>query len=319
MAPMDSASRLVIGSLERLFLWWGKLVTRRPYPVILASLLLTAIASLGFLNFRMEHHANLLWIPLASPYNTNQAWLDTHFKNKDRVEVAIFKTNNVLTPTALKEMLSLHKKIQNIKVEGQQFQDICSRVPIADIFQTKRRRKRQATSEEEYYDYDDIWGPDYDGDYDTVNATDDTGSTLSGKTRINYAKYGKQNKSRENVSDLGSGLPADTYCGLVETLTEKCLMTSLLEMWRFNEAFIETASQQEIIDAVNLLAKSLVWIRPGLLLPPGRHRQKQHGAHCVCQDCPDDLEHQGARRCGDCGQPGQWTRAGAGRRNQLGV
>jgi len=256
MAPMDSASRLVIGSLERLFLWWGKLVTRRPYPVILASLLLTAIASLGFLNFRMEHHANLLWIPLASPYNTNQAWLDTHFKNKDRVEVAIFKTNNVLTPTALKEMLSLHKKIQNIKVEGQQFQDICSRVPIADIFQTKRRRKRQATSEEEYYDYDDIWGPDYDGDYDTVNATDDTGSTLSGKTRINYAKYGKQNKSRENVSDLGSGLPADTYCGLVETLTEKCLMTSLLEMWRFNEAFIETASQQEIIDAVNLLAKS---------------------------------------------------------------
>ena len=84
MAPMDSASRLVIGrwvisfnnwgqshltswecflwafveffsflfSLERLFLWWGKLVTRRPYPVILASLLLTAIASLGFLNFR---------------------------------------------------------------------------------------------------------------------------------------------------------------------------------------------------------------------------------------------------------------------------
>ena len=88
---------------------------------------------------RMEHHANLLWIPLASPYNTNQvkihhhhqqyhhhhhhhhhhhlchhyldhddnpwqAWLDTHFKNKDRVEVAIFKTNNVLTPTALKEV-----------------------------------------------------------------------------------------------------------------------------------------------------------------------------------------------------------------------
>ena len=30
--------------------------------------------------------------------------MDTHFKNKDRVEVAIFKTNNVLTPTALKEV-----------------------------------------------------------------------------------------------------------------------------------------------------------------------------------------------------------------------
>ena len=42
----------------------------------------------------------------------------------------------------------------------------------------------------------------------------------------------------------------------METLTEKGLMTSLLEMWRFNEEFIETASQQEIIEAVNLLAKS---------------------------------------------------------------
>ena len=95
--------------------------------------------------FRMEHHANLLWIPLASPYNTNQvnfnvipehyqhdchphhrrqvrrhhqhchlqAWLDTHFKNKDRVEVAIFKTNNVLTPTALKEVRTMMMMLQS--------------------------------------------------------------------------------------------------------------------------------------------------------------------------------------------------------------
>jgi len=258
MGPMDSASRLVIGSLERLFQWWGRLVTRRPYPVILACLVLTAVASLGFLNFRMEHHANLLWIPLASPYNTNQAWLDTHFKNKDRIEVVIFKASNVLTPKALQEMLSLHKKIQSLEVEGKQFEDICSRVPIADIFQTKRRRRRQASSEEEEddYDYDDIWG-DYYEDYHTDNETEDTGSTSGGRVRINFAKYGKQNKTSDiGGSDLGSDLPADTYCGIVETLTEKCLMTSLLEMWRFNEEFIETASQQEIIEAVNLLAKS---------------------------------------------------------------
>ena len=45
-------STVIFFSLERLFLWWGKLVTRRPYPVILVCLLLTALASLGFLNFR---------------------------------------------------------------------------------------------------------------------------------------------------------------------------------------------------------------------------------------------------------------------------
>ena len=68
----------------------------------------------------MEHHANLLWIPLASPYNTNQvgandqnmrnysipsqAWLDNHFKNSDRGEIVIFQSDNVLTPKALKEV-----------------------------------------------------------------------------------------------------------------------------------------------------------------------------------------------------------------------
>ena len=49
---MKRMSRLVIGSLERFFYWWGKVVTRHPYPVILTSLLLTALASVGFLKFR---------------------------------------------------------------------------------------------------------------------------------------------------------------------------------------------------------------------------------------------------------------------------
>ena len=93
---------------------------------------------------RMEHHANLLWIPLASPYNTNQvsnlflpsdpqssnqfnpnqdqlsiifpfdqAWLDTHFKNKDRIEVVIFKASNVLTPKALQEVTIKSKSLRN--------------------------------------------------------------------------------------------------------------------------------------------------------------------------------------------------------------
>ena len=96
----------------------------------------------------MEHHANLLWIPLASPYNTNQAWLDTHFKNGDRAEIVIFQSENVLTPKALKEvltflhkkgpnaytvfcllqMLALHRDIQEITVDGQRFSDICTRL-----------------------------------------------------------------------------------------------------------------------------------------------------------------------------------------------
>ena len=81
MGPMDSASRLVIGrcvaqfeeekagevlfwnhifdifSLERLFQWWGRLVTRRPYPVILACLYFF-LTILYFLFFRLFWRAS---------------------------------------------------------------------------------------------------------------------------------------------------------------------------------------------------------------------------------------------------------------------
>ena len=39
-------------------------------------------------------------------------------------------------------MYKLYEKIMNIRVDGKSFDDICERVPIADIFQTKKRRKR---------------------------------------------------------------------------------------------------------------------------------------------------------------------------------
>ena len=39
-------------------------------------------------------------------------------------------------------MFKVYEKILNIKVDGKSFDDICERVPIADIFQTKKRRKR---------------------------------------------------------------------------------------------------------------------------------------------------------------------------------
>ena len=40
------------------------------------------------------------------------------------------------------------------------------------------------------------------------------------------------------------------------TLNEKCILTNLLEIWRYDERLIQTTTQQEIIDAVNLLTKS---------------------------------------------------------------
>ena len=55
----------------------------------------------------------------------------------------LFSNDNVLTPESIKEMYRLYERIENISVNGKTFKDICEKVPIADIFQTKRRRKRE--------------------------------------------------------------------------------------------------------------------------------------------------------------------------------
>ena len=39
--------------------------------------------------------------------------MDTHFKNKDRIEVVIFKASNVLTPKALQEVAIKTKSLRN--------------------------------------------------------------------------------------------------------------------------------------------------------------------------------------------------------------
>ena len=54
--------------------------------------------------FRIEHQANLLWIPADSDYNTREDWLDINFKSKSRDEIILFSNENILTPESIKEV-----------------------------------------------------------------------------------------------------------------------------------------------------------------------------------------------------------------------
>jgi len=228
-------------------------VAVHPYPVICTCIIITAISSLGFLRFRMEHHANLLWIPADSPYNVNEDWLELYFKKNERDQLVLFKSENVLTPKALNEMFDIYQRIEAINVDGKTFDNICATVPIADIFQTKKRRKRQADVENvTYEDYDE----DYDFWSDEYNEYEEVNEIVSTAQRINFNKYGNKSMSKEAALDTVDSLPDSIYCDLVTTLNEKCILTNLLEIWQYNEDYIRTTTQQEIIDAVNVLTKS---------------------------------------------------------------
>jgi len=106
MSTLKQTSSFFIGKLENAFLRWGKFVSRYPYLVILLSIIVTAICALGFLNFRIESKANLLWIPPDSKYNEHQRWLEANFEKDTREEVVVFEAENVLTPESLQKVLN---------------------------------------------------------------------------------------------------------------------------------------------------------------------------------------------------------------------
>merc|ERR1711892_574155 len=248
MAILKKASGFIISKLELLFFKWGRFVSLHPYPVILSSVVITALCSLGFINFRSEHKANLLWIPADSDYNVNQDWLDEYFKKNERAQIVLVKSENVLTPEAIQKMLEVYRNVESITVNGKTFEDICARVPIADIFQTKRRRKRELNITD-YDDNYDFWTGEYD-EYSDEN------EVISTKERIDFNKYGKKSEKKKEALETVDDLPDNIYCDLVTTLNEKCVLTNLLEIWRYDEDLINTVTQEEIVRAVNVLERS---------------------------------------------------------------
>ena len=99
-----------------------------------------------------------------------------------------------------------------------------------------------------YEDDYDFWGGEYDEYADTT-------IVRTAKPRIDFDKYGQKSNESEQ-EDVADDLPRNVYCDLVTTLNSKCVMSSLLEMWRYQEEFIKTASTQEILAAVNGLVRS---------------------------------------------------------------
>ena len=119
---------------------------------------------------------------------------------------------------------------------------------ITDIFQTKRKKREAETNaaeeeEEEEEDYD-VWY-----DYDVEGST-----PVSITPRIDFTKYSRENS--RDTTETTSSLPRSILCDLVNTLDSKCGMTSLLEMWRYEEETIKTTTHQEILAAVNQLSHS---------------------------------------------------------------
>ena len=130
-----------IESLEHLFYNWGLTVANNPWMVICHTTLLTALCSLGFLQFRMQYRTDHLWIPSTSKFRQNTQWKNENFKKNSRYQNVIFKSDNILTPEGVQKMFRVHKRMLEFSFNNSSFEDFCLLVPVTNFDYTGQVRK----------------------------------------------------------------------------------------------------------------------------------------------------------------------------------
>ena len=222
-------------------------MSANPWKVILSTLLLTSLASLGVLNFSSETDGWKLWLPEGSRHSVITKWKKEHFVDEVRGTITLFNhEENVLTKEALLLLLDLHEKVQSVQFGGGNFNKACLKIPITNILLAdNKRKKRQATeskilspvkasdlSDQDYDEYFNFYGPDLIQEEDS------------------------------EAQELVEGVPKNIYCDIVETLEDKCGEYSLLEMWNYDKTLISNLTNQDIINAINTVDESPVFGYP---------------------------------------------------------
>ncbi len=145
---LESTSLFVVNTFENIFYKWGTFVASNPIKVIIFSILLTGVCSVGFLKFYSEADVQKLYLPPDHIYLQNKEWRQENFKDIGRGHFALIThEENVLTPDGLIKILELHNRVRNVEMEGKKYKDICLDIPITDILLGSRRRRRQAGDE----------------------------------------------------------------------------------------------------------------------------------------------------------------------------
>ena len=128
---------------EKFFYWWGCTVAANPWKIILATLFVTGLASLGLLNFKSETDGWKLWLPEGSHHSVITNWKKEHFMDDIRGTITLFNhVENVLTKEALLLLLDLHERVQSVQFEGGNFTKACLKIPITNILLASKRKKR---------------------------------------------------------------------------------------------------------------------------------------------------------------------------------
>ena len=243
--------------------------------MIVVAFIASALCAVGIVKIKFESRTEQMWIPTDSSFLPNKKWIGKHFTGEGkRNHVLIFESkSNVISANNVKEMYRLHEKIANITVHGLKFQEFCyrfgfwsqkcfswfslcifHRLPIADIFldRRKRRKREVATNQTDYfyyYDENDDYGSQ-DGDYYIDSEVKED------EDHKNFDSLDDEKSFKESQHRISYSLPPKVFCSLVNTLNSKCFETSILEIWKYHKSTINSLNDDDIIHAIHVLRRS---------------------------------------------------------------
>lgn len=117
--------------LRRIFYRWGEIVYNHPFKIILGALLLTIICSIGLLRFSLESRATKLWVPQDSngikwQNFMKKTWPEEGLSRDPSIILFTAKNegDNILTESALLQMLYVHQTVLNITFKGEDGEDL---------------------------------------------------------------------------------------------------------------------------------------------------------------------------------------------------
>ena len=153
----------------------GRFCAKHPKKVIFASLSLSLLSCLGFLNFQWEASAIKLWIPSESDFAKNYAYLWENHPPDMRFHSLLFTTDNevdnILEPKYMQRMYQTLKKVQNIRSPSNKtWEDLCFRLPVVKVnmSQMVTKRRRRNVAEDEFFNdsFDEMDNEDFIKEYD---------------------------------------------------------------------------------------------------------------------------------------------------------
>ncbi|CAL4069038.1 unnamed protein product, partial [Meganyctiphanes norvegica] len=172
--------------------------------------------------YRTWERPDTFWQEWDSDYAVTIQWQRENFPDDERMELALFEADNILTPEYIRQISRIRHAIREFN--------------ITDRWGRERNQSSMCAS------IPALGGKD--------------GEKIA---KLRRSMFG--NKDPEH-SQWSLAFPLDVYCMFYNLMPTQCFEVSILDIWGYDETIINQLTQEQILNDINTATKSLVFDFP---------------------------------------------------------